>query len=71
MKIGDKVIWDSNFGYEVGYFLGDSNAYCQYSVDIISGKYRGKASVSQSSIKPYTEELIEELIVKYGYSKNF
>ena len=71
MDIGDKVIWDSNFGYEVGYFLGDSNAYFQYSIDIISGKYRGNASVSRSSLKPYTEKLILELILKYGYEKSF
>jgi hypothetical protein len=71
MEIGDKVIWDSNFGYEVGYFLSDSNAYFQYSVDIISGKYKGEASVSQTSLKPYSLELVEELTKKYGYLKTF
>jgi hypothetical protein len=24
---GDKVIWDSHFGYEVGYFIGEGNQY--------------------------------------------
>jgi len=67
----NSLLLDSNFCYEVGYFLGDSNAYCQYSVNIISGKYQGKASVSQSSLKPYSEELIEELTKKYGYVKLF
>ena len=71
MEIGDKVIWNSNFGYEVGYFLGDSNAYFEYSVNIVSGRYKGIASVYQSSLKPYSEELIEELSKEYGYMKSF
>lgn len=71
MKIGDKVIWNSNFGYEVGYFLGDSNAYFQYSVKIVSGKYKGISSVSRCSLKPYSDDLIKELTKEYGYLKSF
>ena len=49
-KVGDKVIWDSHFGYEIGYFVGEGNQYHTYLVDMISGKYPNKVSLSKDEI---------------------
>ena len=49
-KIHDKVIWDSNFGYEVGYFLGKGNSMGTYLIDMQTGIVQGKCSHSESEI---------------------
>jgi len=67
-----QIIWCSSFGYEIGYFLKeDPNQYYKYVVDLVTGVVIGEGSFSRSEIKPYSEELINELANDYGYIKKF
>lgn len=68
---GDKVVWDSHFGYEIGYFLGEGVMMNTYLVDVCTGKITGECSYSKDEIHPYTNELIDFLNIKYGYEKRF
>ena len=70
-KIGDPVIWDSHFGYEIGYFIGEGNQYHTYLIDTKSGIMKGKCSYSKTEIHHYSNELIKELSIKYGYENRF
>lgn len=68
----DKIIWDSGFGYEIGYFLSENGVmYNTYSVEIITGICTGEVSNSINEIKPYSKELIKELSKRYGYEKDW
>lgn len=69
-KQGDKVIWDSHFGYEIGYFRAYGNYPRRYLIEIRSGKYWGLISWKKS-IHPYSNELIDKLTKQYGYEKRF
>jgi hypothetical protein len=66
-----KVIWDSHFGYEIGYFLGEGNQYHTYLIDARNGLIHEPCSYSKSEIHKYTNELIDKLTEKYGYEKRF
>ena len=70
LKKNDRIIWDSGFGYELGYYTGESVAYEDLSIKLITGKYKGTHSVSSSQVKPYSIELEEKMINQYGYSYN-
>lgn len=70
-KIHDRVVWDSHFGYEIGYFLGEGNSMDTYLIDIRTGLITEPCSHSRSEIYPYTDELIDELTKKYKYEKRF
>jgi hypothetical protein len=67
----EKVIWDSHFGYEIGYFLGEGNQYYTYLIDVRTGLIHEPCSYSKSEIHKYTDELIDKLTAKYGYEKRF
>ena len=70
MVKGDKIIWHSHFGYDVGYFVGDKGVLDgTVLVDLRSGIVQGVVSHSKSEILPYTKELQAELANKYGYNK--
>lgn len=69
--IGDKVVWDSGWGYEIGYFKGEGNRYYTYLIDIVTGIVTGECSHRKSEVLPYTDELITKLTAKYGYEKRF
>lgn len=69
--VGERVVWDSHFGYEIGYFLGEGVMMNTYLVDVCTGKITGECSYSKDEIHPYTNELIDFLIIKYGYEKRF
>lgn len=69
-KAGDPVIWDSNFGYDVGYFVSESNMYYHYRVTLVSGVSPGNdVTVNVNQVHPYSEEMIKTLTQKYGYRK--
>lgn len=70
-KKGDKVIWDSNFGYDIGLFIGEGNQYYTYLIDVKSGLIQEECSYYKYEIYPYSEELIKKLAKKYGYEKRF
>src|SRR6185312_2967284 len=69
--VGERVVWDSHFGYEIGYFLGEGVMMNTYLIDVCTGKITGNCSYSQNEIHKYTYELINSLTKKYGYEKRF
>lgn len=70
MKPGDKVIWNSGFGYDIGILIDESPAMYNWTIELKTGKYiELKISVSKNTVFIYSEELIEELYKKYGYKK--
>jgi len=73
MKKGDKIIWDSGFGYEIGYFIEDSEnkMYNSFKVELITGVVQEETLISKDEIIPYTKESQEQMSNKYGYSKAF
>ena len=68
---GDRVIWDSHFGYEIGYFIGEGNQYNTWLIDIITGICVGECCHSKIEVHKYSDELIDKLTKKYGYEKRF
>ena len=71
MNEGDKIIWDSHFGYEIGYFGGVGKIYSSFECDMITGIVQGLNSYTETEIYPYSDELVLELTKKYGYEKSF
>ena len=71
LKRGEKVVLDSGFGYDIGYFNGAGKNYYTYSVEMVTGLVQGNCSYPQSEVLRYTDELIVELTKKYGYEKSF
>lgn len=72
-KKGDKIIWDSFFGYELGYFIRKSDKYLynSYRINLVTGIVEGETLRSKDEIIPYNEDTIKEMIKKYGYTKTF
>jgi hypothetical protein len=70
-SFNEKIVLDSHFGYEIGYFLGEGNQYHTYLIDVRTGLINEPCSHSKSEIHKYTNELIDKLTVKYGYEKRF
>ena len=70
-KKGDNIIWDSNFGYEIGYFIGEGNQDNTYLVNLKTGIVDEPCSYPIDEIFKYSDELISELTKKYGYEKSF
>ena len=73
MKKGDKIIWDSHFGYEIGYFIEESNEnmYNTYKVDMITGIVTGEFYHSKNEIYLYSSAKQVEMQEKYGYVNEF
>ena len=73
MKHGDKIIWDSHFGYEVGYFIKESDdiMYNSYLLHLVTGSVIGTSLRSKDEIIEYTDENLQIMIKKYDYIKNF
>jgi hypothetical protein len=69
--VGQRVVWDSHFGYEIGYFLGEGLMMNTYLIDVCTGKITGNCSYSQNEVHKYSDELIDSLTKKYGYEKRF
>lgn len=67
METGDKILWDSNWGFEVGTYVTDKTMYGNYSIKLLTGRVQGETiCVSRASVEPYTEARHEELNIKYG-----
>ena len=66
---GDKIIWNSGFGYEIGYFIekSDFNMYNTYKVNMISGKITGECMHSKNEIFLYSDELLKQMKKIYKY----
>jgi hypothetical protein len=67
----ERVIWDSGFGYEIGYFLGEGELFDSYLIDVRTGIIHEPTCYSKSEIHKYSNELIDKLFKKYGYEKRF
>lgn len=71
MEYGDKVIWDSGFGYDLGYYIRkDDNIYNNVRCDMVTGIAQREISYSKTEVIPYTEEKHEEMKKKYRYHAN-
>ena len=70
-SFNERVIWDSHFGYEIGYFLGEGKIYETYLVELVTGVVQEPTCYSKSEIHKYSNELIDKLTKKYGYEKRF
>ena len=70
-SFNEKVVWDSHFGYEIGYFLGEGHVYETYLIDVITGLIHEPCCYPKHEIHKYTDELIDNLKKKYGYEKRF
>ncbi len=70
---GDKIIWDSFFGYELGHFIceSDETMYNSYKVDMETGTVQGECLKSKQEVKPFNEETMKEMVKKYGREKTF
>lgn len=67
--INEPVIWDSGFGYELGYFLGKGSGYQTGKIDVITGITLGECSYPLIELKPYNDENLRQCFYKYGYEK--
>lgn len=71
-SVGDKVIWDSHFGYDIGYYIGEGAAYEHWKIELASGKFYGtEIMVSKSELHHYSKELIAKMTERYGYEKDW
>jgi hypothetical protein len=70
-SFNEKVIWDSHFGYEIGYFLDEGQVEETYLIDVRTGVVHEPTCYSKSEVHKYTDELIDKLTKKYGYEKRF
>ena len=68
LKKGDKVIYDSGFGYGVGYFEGEGTVPGTFLIDII-GKINRICHYNKRYIYRHTDELETELKAEYGEKK--
>lgn len=48
--VGDRVVWDSHFGYEIGYFIGEGVVENSYLMDVMTGVITGECSYSKDEI---------------------
>ena len=68
MKFKDKIIWDSGFGYDTGIYIKEQGVmYNTCLIELQSGRYPGKISVTPSQVIPYSTDKIKELSIKYNY----
>ena len=68
MEKGDFVIWDSGWGYDVGYFVQDKGVmYHTNLLYMVTGVSEGNLSVAPHEIKPFDCQTINTLNRKYGY----
>jgi len=70
-KQNQRIIYDSGFGYEIGYFQGEGLLLGTYQVDICTGVSVGLISHSKKDIINYSDDVITALSSKYGYEKRF
>lgn len=65
---GQRVIYHSGIGYDLGRFHGENqNQYEHYDVIIETGMFRGQTmSLPKSNIIPETKENLQSMFDKYG-----
>lgn len=70
---GDKIIYDSGLGYELGYFICDGSDIIEnsYHVDIVTGRCKGDTHHNKQSISLYSKELYNKVSNRYGYKLEY
>jgi hypothetical protein len=73
MVKGNKIIWDSGFGYDIGYFIENSEKimYNSYKIELVTGVIQEETIRSKDEIIPYNIENKIKMIKKYKYDKVF
>lgn len=75
MNNGDKIIWDSGFGYEIGHFISVGkigyNAKNNFKVNLVTGIATGKVEHSNNEIIVFNEENNNKMFEKYNYIHQF
>lgn len=67
IKKGDKVIWDSGFGYEIGEYIGEGVMYYTYAMKLLTGNFSGsEVSYRCNEVHIYSKEKHDEMKLKYG-----
>ena len=65
-KNGDPVIWDSGFGYELGFYIEEGDfMFNSYIIDIKTGNRKGNTMISKDDIRKWSQSLVEELSATY------
>lgn len=66
MRVGDLIIWDSNFGYELGIYVGgDGVVYNTTCVYMLTGNGSGNLSVNYNNVIPFTRHNYYAMIKRY------
>jgi len=72
MKKGDRIIWDSGFGYDIAIFVSSGGIFKTSKVEFCSGIQCGKVGcIAKKELHLYSIELVAKLTDKYGYEKSF
>jgi len=66
---GMKIIYDSNFGYEFGYYIQPSKivSFAEH-INLVTGIVQ-EDFYTTCNIIPYTKENYEKMITKYNYKQ--
>ncbi len=71
MTSGDKIIYETDYGYEIGWFVEQGRRNLT-TVEICSGSlYGNHLELPTCDIKSYSKELIKELTDKFGVVKDW
>jgi len=66
MKEGDKIIWNSGFGYELGTYISDKGVmYDTVLINLETGVAQGKLSVPIHQIIPRSKKALEIMLREY------
>lgn len=64
-----KIIYDYGTGFELGYFVSDTNS--GVIVNLITGLNRGETSIGSSNVFEWSKDLELKLCLKYEYNSEF
>ena len=68
MKKGDFIIWNSGFGYDVGYYVKDKGVmYGTCEVYLLTGVSEGRIPVAPYEVEKFNCQSINALNRKYRY----
>lgn len=66
MKEGDKIIWDSGFGYDLGYYVRvDDNQYNNVLCNMVTGIVQRENSYSKQEVILFNEANEQMIREKY------
>jgi len=72
MKKGEFIIWDSHFGYDIGFYSKEEGVmYGTSEIYLVTGVSEGFLSVPPHEIHSFSKELIEKLNTKYKYKREY